>query len=183
MGLRFRRSFRVMPGWRVNLSRSGLSSSFETSAAMVHHPRANVQFRCLICLLGIAGHSHAAGSNNRCDVPRAFEGRTYFFLDSGRQTSESLDIEVTSMNSYGIFTGTFSRYSPFPNHPEVLCQEAVRVPVEGFYNGYELSLHVKESAKNSICRDFNWRFTRRPDGSFNYQGDRWRIELTAVCKD
>lgn len=28
MGLRFRRSFRVLPGWRVNLSKSGLSSSF-----------------------------------------------------------------------------------------------------------------------------------------------------------
>lgn len=33
MGFRFRRSFRVMLGWRVNLSKSGVSSSFGTRGA------------------------------------------------------------------------------------------------------------------------------------------------------
>jgi hypothetical protein len=33
MGFRFRRSIRVMPGWRVNVSKSGLSSSFGTRGA------------------------------------------------------------------------------------------------------------------------------------------------------
>jgi hypothetical protein len=33
MGFRFRRSFRVMPGWRLNLSKSGVSSSFGTRGA------------------------------------------------------------------------------------------------------------------------------------------------------
>jgi hypothetical protein len=33
MGFRFRRSFRVMPGWRVNLSKSGVSSSFGSRGA------------------------------------------------------------------------------------------------------------------------------------------------------
>jgi hypothetical protein len=28
VGLRFRRSFRIVPGWRVNVSESGVSSSF-----------------------------------------------------------------------------------------------------------------------------------------------------------
>jgi hypothetical protein len=35
MGFRFRRSFRVMPGWRVNLSKSGVSSSFGSRGAWV----------------------------------------------------------------------------------------------------------------------------------------------------
>jgi len=131
--------------------------------------------------LVVASALHAAAQNDRCDVPRAFEGRTYFILDNGRQASEPLEIEITDMNAYGIFTGTFSRYSPFSGRPEVLCQESVRVPVEGFYNGYELSLHVKQSAKHPLCSDFNWRFTRRADGSFNVQGNNWRIELAAVC--
>jgi hypothetical protein len=28
MGLRFRRSFRIVPGWRINFSKSGVSTSF-----------------------------------------------------------------------------------------------------------------------------------------------------------
>ena len=67
-----------------------------------------------------------------CDAPRGFEGRAYFILDNERAASESIKIEIESRNRYGIFTGTISRYSPFSGHPEVLCQEVVDAPVEGF---------------------------------------------------
>src|SRR5947209_19363230 len=68
-----------------------------------------------------------------CDSPQGFDGRAYFVLDSQRPTSESIKIEIESLNEYGIFVGKLSRYSPFSGHPQVLCQEVVNAPVEGFY--------------------------------------------------
>jgi hypothetical protein len=123
---------------------------------------------------------NAVRANSSCDAPRGFDGRAYFVIDSQRQISESIKIEITNQNKYGIFSGTFSRYSPFSGRPEVLCQESVGVPLEGYY---ELSLHIKQSEKHSLCRDYDLRLTRRSDGRLLVEEKEWHIELTAICPD
>jgi hypothetical protein len=117
-------------------------------------------------------------------VPRAFEGRIYYYSpDHGREISQPVEITVLEQNEYGIFRGTFSWYSPVSGRPEVLCGEGVRLPVEGFYDGGQLSIEVKQSAKHSLCRDFRWRLNRRGlDDVFGAQGTSWRIEVTPVSR-
>jgi hypothetical protein len=95
--------------------------------------------------------------------------------------SSPLEIDVLEQNEYGIFSGTFSWYSPSSGRPEVLCAEGVRLPVEGFYDGGQLSFTVKQSVKHSLCRDFRWRLNRRGlENVFTAQGDMWRIEMMPV---
>ena len=80
-------------------------------------------------------------------------------------------------------TDTFSWYSPFSGRPEALCAEGVRLPVEGFYNGVELSINVKQSGKHPLCRDFHWRLNRRGlEDLFQAHGNSWRIEMTPVSR-